>query len=176
MSKPEQVKLKLCEQRLSGEEWEWNLVFHGDRVPGHVDAFDWSKRSEGLSDCVLPQLVVDRADVDSTHNSQSSLTLSRHLKHTQRSVFIICSDNKTISLSPNVLGPHMKTAGGKGVGLPGQTESGAMVVRLDCKMNHYSSWWHHERTRSSHPHWGVCGIKTCSDWNKVAWTEENNWR
>lgn len=56
-----------------------DLVFHGDRVPGHVNAFDWSKRSKGLSDGVLSQLVVDGADVNSTHDGQSSLTLSCYL-------------------------------------------------------------------------------------------------
>lgn len=56
-----------------------DLVFHGDRVPGHVDAFDRSKWSEGLSDGVLPQLVVDGADVNATHDGQSSLSLSRYL-------------------------------------------------------------------------------------------------
>lgn len=64
-------------------------MFHGDRVPGHVDAFDWSKWSKGLSDGVLPQLVVDGAHIDATHDGESSLTLSRHLipnKQTHRSL------------------------------------------------------------------------------------------
>ncbi len=63
-----------------------HLVFHGDRVPGHVDAFDRSKRSKGLSDGVLPQLVVDGADVNSTHDGQSSLTLSCYLNTTRTQV------------------------------------------------------------------------------------------
>lgn len=56
-----------------------DLVFHGDRIPGHVDAFDWSKRSKSLSDGVLSQLIVDGADVHATHDGQSSLTLSCNL-------------------------------------------------------------------------------------------------
>ena len=56
-----------------------DLVFHCDRVPGHVNAFDWSKRSEGLSDGVLSQLIVNGAHVNSTHDGQSSLTLGGYL-------------------------------------------------------------------------------------------------
>lgn len=61
-----------------------HLVFHGDRIPRHVDAFDWPKRGEGLPDGVLPQLIVDGADVHSTHDGQSPLTLSRHLMPADR--------------------------------------------------------------------------------------------
>jgi len=63
---------------------EYDLVLHGDRVPGHVNAFDWSKGGKGLSDGVLTQLVVDGADVDSTHDGQSSLSLSCYLNAHRR--------------------------------------------------------------------------------------------
>lgn len=56
-----------------------DLVLHGDRVPGHVDAFDWSKGDEGLPDGVLAQLIVDGAHVDPAHDGQSSLALRCHL-------------------------------------------------------------------------------------------------
>ena len=56
-----------------------DLVFHGDRVPGHVDAFDWSEGCEGLSDGVFSQLVVDGAHINSTHDGERSLALSGHL-------------------------------------------------------------------------------------------------
>lgn len=59
---------------------EDHLMLHGNRVPGHVDAFDWSERGEGLPDGVLAQLIVDGADVNATHDGQSSLPLSRHLE------------------------------------------------------------------------------------------------
>lgn len=63
-----------------------DLVLHGDRIPGHVDAFDRSKRSKGLSDGVLSQLIVDGADVYSTHDGQSSLTLSCDLNTSRQEV------------------------------------------------------------------------------------------
>lgn len=56
-----------------------DLVLHGDGIPGHVDALDWSEGSEGLSDGVLPQLVVDGAYIDPTHDGQGPLPLGRHL-------------------------------------------------------------------------------------------------
>lgn len=56
-----------------------DLVLHGDRVPGHVDAFDWSKGDEGLPDGFLAQLVVDGAHVDPAHDGQSSLALRCYL-------------------------------------------------------------------------------------------------
>lgn len=57
-----------------------HLVLHGDRVPGHVDALDGAKRGEGLADRVLPQLIVDGAHVDPTHDGQCPLSLSCHLE------------------------------------------------------------------------------------------------
>lgn len=61
-----------------------HLVFHCDRVPGHVDAFDWSEWDKGLPDGVLSQLIVDGAHVHSTHHCQGPLTLSRHLTPADR--------------------------------------------------------------------------------------------
>lgn len=72
-----------------------HLVLHGDRIPRHVDAFDWPKRGEGLPDGVLPQLIVDGANVHSTHDGQSPLTLSRHLMPADRkSVRQLGTDSK----------------------------------------------------------------------------------
>lgn len=62
-----------------------DLVFHCNRIPRHVNALDWAKRGKGLSDGVLTQLVVDGAHVNSTHDSQSSLTLSCYLNTNRRS-------------------------------------------------------------------------------------------
>lgn len=56
-----------------------DLMLHGDRVPGHVDAFDGSEGDEGLPDGVFAQLVVDGANVDAAHDGQGALALSRHL-------------------------------------------------------------------------------------------------
>lgn len=56
-----------------------HLVLHGDRIKGHVDAFDGPKGGKRLSDGVLSQLVVDGADVHSTHDGEGPLTLSSHL-------------------------------------------------------------------------------------------------
>lgn len=61
-----------------------DLVFHGDRIPGHVDALDWSERGKGLSDGVLSQLIVNGTNVYAAHDGQSSLTLSRHLNKADR--------------------------------------------------------------------------------------------
>lgn len=61
-----------------------DLVLHGDRIEGHVDAFDWSERSERLSDGVFSQLVIDGADVYSTHDGEGSLTLSSDLSTSAR--------------------------------------------------------------------------------------------
>lgn len=72
-----------------------DLVFHGDRVPGHVDTFDWSKWGEGLSDGVLSQLIVDGANVNSTHDGQSSLTLSCYLNTHRQEV-------KQLNLNHNI--------------------------------------------------------------------------
>lgn len=56
-----------------------NLVFHGDRVPGHVDALDGPEGREGLPDGVLAKLIVDGAHVDATHDGQGPLPLCCHL-------------------------------------------------------------------------------------------------
>lgn len=61
-----------------------DLVLHGHRVPGHVNAFDWSKGGEGLPDGVLSEFVVNGSNVHATHDGERSLPLSRHLnRHTE---------------------------------------------------------------------------------------------
>lgn len=60
------------------EVWLY-LVFHGDRVPGHVDALDWAERRESLPDGVLAELVIDGAHIDAAHDGESSLPLCCHL-------------------------------------------------------------------------------------------------
>lgn len=55
------------------------LVFHGDRVPGHIDALNGTKGGEGLPDGILPQLVINGAHIHTTHDGQSSLPLCCHL-------------------------------------------------------------------------------------------------
>lgn len=55
------------------------LVFHGDRVPGHVDALDGTKGGKSLPNGVLAKLVIDGSHIDSTHDCQSSLPLCCHL-------------------------------------------------------------------------------------------------
>lgn len=59
--------------------WQSDLVFHGNRVPRHVDALDGSEGSKGLSDGVLTQLIVYGAHIHPTHDGQCTLPLSCHL-------------------------------------------------------------------------------------------------
>lgn len=63
-----------------------DLVLHGDRIKGHVDAFDGSKGGKGLSDGVLPQLIIDGAHVYATHDGEGSLALSGDLSSSTQEV------------------------------------------------------------------------------------------
>lgn len=104
-------------------------MFHGDRVPGHVDAFDWSKRSKGLSDGVLPQLVVDGADIDATHDGESSLTLSRHLKITDTDTQRQRNNRHThTDRSLRIKPPHQLHIGQEELNLPTAVETERLPV------------------------------------------------
>jgi len=56
-----------------------NLVLHGNRVPGHINAFYRSKRGKGLANGVFTQLIVYGAHINATHDGQGALPLSCHL-------------------------------------------------------------------------------------------------
>lgn len=45
-----------------------DLVFHCNRVPGHVNALDWAEGGKGLSDGVFTKLIVYGANIHPTHD------------------------------------------------------------------------------------------------------------
>lgn len=56
-----------------------NLVFHRNRVPGHINAFYRSKRGKGLANGIFSQFIVYGAHIHTAHDGQGALPLSCHL-------------------------------------------------------------------------------------------------